>query len=471
MKICACCCQSLPHSSFSKKQWRYGDHQRRCISCITSTQGLKVPITESESREPECTITDKAELPSCLICMCEGPDSTGQPLRRDCSCRGDDSGFVHLSCIVEFAKQKSSQFNYNNNIINFRRPWELCPSCNHSYANELAVDLASEFKLWVKRTYPQDAVKNLEAMVLNLEALQNMATCLKPQQLKKARQIAGNILHLTAHIKESIPSFSQRAILDEAIAYASLGRLHLSEHTKESAKAAEVWFKKCLQANRLIGNRDGISLSETYIAISKDRYEENNQQSVVDGIHTVYNQRLKRFGQESPTTIQAAIDYASNLVLAGRIIEAQRLLSQFIPICTRVHGPLHKQTLKAESTLKICKIRYVMVNHHLRWRTFQALRYEEDCLVVKGPVSPRNITEEETLTVAANGCSIFYVENTPVLLFGLKKVKHLNGKVGEIRSRNEMTGRYEVHFEDKNLKPHMILRDNFRIVFDLPEIG
>ena len=96
---------------------------------------------------------------------------------------------------------------------------------------------------------------------------------------------------------------------------------------------------------------------------------------------------------------------------------------------------------------------------------------EEDCLVVKGPVSPRNITEEETLTVAANGCSIFYVENTPVILFGLKKAMHLNGKVGEIRSRNEMTGRYEVHFEDKNLTPHMILRENFSILFELPEIG
>jgi len=36
-------------------------------------------------------------VPHCLICSEEGTDESGEPLRRDCSCRGSDSGFAHLS--------------------------------------------------------------------------------------------------------------------------------------------------------------------------------------------------------------------------------------------------------------------------------------------------------------------------------------------------------------------------------------
>jgi hypothetical protein len=45
---------------------------------------------------------------SCYICLDEGCDDEGKPLVRDCSCRGS-TGFAHLSCIVEYAKQKSQQ--------------------------------------------------------------------------------------------------------------------------------------------------------------------------------------------------------------------------------------------------------------------------------------------------------------------------------------------------------------------------
>ncbi len=49
------------------------------------------------------------DIPSCYICLDEGPDEAGKPLVRDCSCRGDTAGFAHLSCIIEYAEQKSKQ--------------------------------------------------------------------------------------------------------------------------------------------------------------------------------------------------------------------------------------------------------------------------------------------------------------------------------------------------------------------------
>jgi len=58
--------------------------------------------------------TGGEDVPHCWICHDEGTDELGEPLRRDCSCRGLDSGFVHLSCLVEYAKQKTKQWDGRN---------------------------------------------------------------------------------------------------------------------------------------------------------------------------------------------------------------------------------------------------------------------------------------------------------------------------------------------------------------------
>ena len=55
------------------------------------------------------TTMEFSDVASCYICLDEGPDEAGKPLVRDCSCRGDTAGFAHLSCIIEYAEQKSKQ--------------------------------------------------------------------------------------------------------------------------------------------------------------------------------------------------------------------------------------------------------------------------------------------------------------------------------------------------------------------------
>ena len=49
---------------------------------------------------------DRGGVLSCWIFIEEGPDESGKGLVRGSSCRGD-SGFVHLDCLVEYAKQTS----------------------------------------------------------------------------------------------------------------------------------------------------------------------------------------------------------------------------------------------------------------------------------------------------------------------------------------------------------------------------
>lgn len=68
----------------------------------------------------------KAVIPEgamCFICLGEGDDDEGGPLISDCSCRGDSAGFAHLSCIIQYAEQKSIQAK-ETDLGEFKEPWE-----------------------------------------------------------------------------------------------------------------------------------------------------------------------------------------------------------------------------------------------------------------------------------------------------------------------------------------------------------
>jgi hypothetical protein len=58
------------------------------------------------------------------LCLDGGDDEDGQPLRRDCACRGTDAGFVHLSCLTNYAETKSKQALVMNEFVTeFVKPW------------------------------------------------------------------------------------------------------------------------------------------------------------------------------------------------------------------------------------------------------------------------------------------------------------------------------------------------------------
>ena len=73
----------------------------------------------------------------------------------------------------------------------------------------------------------------------------------------------------------------------------------------------------------------------------------------------------------------------------------------------------------------------------------------------------------EGIIVDANDVSLYL--GTPVVCHGLKNASHLNGKIGDVRERQNKSGRYLVHFEDSSLKPCLVKHVNVRILFDLPE--
>ena len=80
------------------------DHDENAVGAGPAP-GAKAEAKADAENAPRSANGD-GNAPSCWICLEEGPDDTGAPLVRDCSCRGS-AGFAHLSCLVKYAETQS----------------------------------------------------------------------------------------------------------------------------------------------------------------------------------------------------------------------------------------------------------------------------------------------------------------------------------------------------------------------------
>ena len=86
----------------------------------------------------------------------------------------------------------------------FRDLWEVCPSCHQDYQNELAVDIATNFVSFVRRQYPDDTKRQVEALHLKLCAFTSMLGRLQPVQKKEAGITANVLLSLIDRMKTEV---------------------------------------------------------------------------------------------------------------------------------------------------------------------------------------------------------------------------------------------------------------------------
>jgi len=454
----------------------------RCKECIDANRDaqLKAPPKNETAQiqncpPSQCCADDDNNIDaSCWICLDEGLDELGKPLVRDCSCRGE-SGFAHLACIITYAQQKSRcvAASANGEMSDFIEPWRTCPSCKQLYVNEVGIDLATALVTFSESNYnPENNGFHLEALSRKLDAL---AWSDQTEDMEETKKIANKILSMVQQFKMRNYSPLDGVLQIEAQAHGQLGSVHLKEETKQIAKAAMKHFERGRDISKAIGITQDIATAEANLAMAKLTWMGGSNDERGETCQEAYNQSLGQDYEESPITIQLGMNAAHVLYQAHHVIEAERLFSKIATVSNRVHGPDHEITKRTEFNLQYSKARYVIFRTGGKNFLFQALRYEDDgekCIAY-GPLeerlsSPRNVPEGETTTFATK--DVIPIPGTPVICHGLEKVSHLNGKLGDVRSWDEeKTDRYEVHFEDKGLKPCSVKSENVRILFELPD--
>ena len=193
------------------------------------------------------------DAPHCWICLEEGPNNLGQPLRRDCACRGS-GGYVHLSCLARYAQQKACHIIETEEDRDFVQAYDECQICLADYENDVAIDMADEFVSMVENEYPHEQLIYLEALHFKLDTIiLNWEERLPSTH--EAKDVANKILSLISEIKASSGSLSLPQQVDyiTATTYNSLGIISLMEGKSCSLQASVRYFAKCEEVCSALG--------------------------------------------------------------------------------------------------------------------------------------------------------------------------------------------------------------------------
>jgi hypothetical protein len=265
-------------------------------------------------------------------------------------------GLSHLACLAEYAATKSMQMRSMNE---FRNPWRECPGCNLSYQNMLRIDIATEFVSFVRRQYPDDTQRQLEALYVKRAALQSILEKLQSEQKRELGVTANVLLSLIDRMKGEVSPLPIRYSQFEADAYNTHGLIAIDEGTAESARRAVIHFENQLEVYEAIGDAEGIAAAKGGIAIAKSMYEGgNNNEELLNATRELYELRAAKFGEEHEYTILAGkyyavagMRYANNLRKANRETEVIDLLTKLLAMSKQVLGPHHNTTKAVDNAI------------------------------------------------------------------------------------------------------------------------
>eukprot|EP00986_Skeletonema_menzelii_P012632 scaffold7046_cov151-Skeletonema_menzelii.AAC.2 len=409
------------------------------------------------------------ETPCCWLCLGDGPDASGMPLVRNCSCRGS-SGFAHLSCIIRYAE--SDGRNSYQGTGNIGAAFQECPNCKQEFQNDLRYHLERARVLFIEKEFPHDHMMRLRALIHRVRVLDAKSDVDRAE----GDQICFKMISIIDKMKDD-PSmqreWSGEFLKMEAVVLYVVGLFNMGVGSEENLEEALDCFRRAVDLFTLLGDEE-INTMTAKKNIAKIEailhgVEVNND----EGSNLKFSQRqyeywLEKMGEHHPITIRRGELYAHALYCSNQGVAAERLLMKLAAISCQVHGPNHNSTISATSALKDVKERRVFINSRRQW--FHAVRYENKGLscVVRGPVaqSSRGGHEENMLTLSLPITDVLPAPGTPVVCQGLIERAHLNGKIGDTRGFDN--GTFEIHFEDSGLVPACVKNENLRIVFELP---
>jgi len=360
------------------------------IECIDTTPLLSLPTADD--------VNDDA--PVCYICLDNGPDELGQPIRRDCSCRGSDCGFAHISCLIKYAQQKTEIWD-GYSIGDLSEPWVMCPCCLQPYQNELAVDLANEFVSYVVREHSSDLLLYLYALDHKLCAL--VARTINGIKMKsESIRIANKMLFLIRKLKtDRRYRFDLCITIIESSVYNRLGQITLVEDFDGYKKAIK-YFEKCRDLANAVHYSQGVAIANNNILGTKKVYGKDiSSDEYLKRAHAFHQLQVDVSGQDSIDTIKAGLNVAIALKGTNQRRQAEELLSELVEISKRFHGPEHNITKLIESE----RVQKVAIGVGKEWKLFKFVKLKEDgnnC-IVQGPIlEPRSIQSEKMFTVASD---------------------------------------------------------------------
>lgn len=460
---------------------------------------MKKCSTNGDGTEEETRLQVPARA-SCWICLEEGPDETGQPLRRECVCRGD-SGFVHLSCFVNYASRKSAEgwkkrmknlagcmdmkFNYS-----FCIPWETCPNCKQNFQGRLAFDTATAHYASTRNLRDDDyrsivAKSSLCERTVHVDAQEGRKLAISLLQTLKKNKMSWS--------KEPLMSFYiplAEAAAYETIAAGDMDRAYpgvlqqmgkkekIISYDKSALQDALKAYDRALELYKSIGMETGIGSVKTKVIALKQTFageiDDDNKQDALKISRVANKICVETHSRDDYETFRQLVGLAKALFDVHRLFELHELLKESLPRANRTLGPNNDIAIWMEELLQ--KVKQVSALA-LFARNAESSGYPVVVpVVVLGydssngkyitNIHPEFATPDRMMsTEPVPMSSLELSPNTAVICQNLKAATHLNGKKAVVVEYDKKRGRYQVVFEEDDTKPCLVKKENVKIFF------
>eukprot|EP00984_Skeletonema_dohrnii_P032080 scaffold25496_cov80-Skeletonema_dohrnii-CCMP3373.AAC.3 len=307
-----------------------------------ATSSTSSTALSSSSKLQRTDTTDVIKPESCWLCLGEGSDASGNPLIRNCSCRGTFE-YAHISCIVHYAEEKGHQGygSSNFNSSNVCRYFKFCPNCNEEYQhNDVQCDLSKAMVSFVERKLhdgtPRASYLRIVALVDRLFALSALTN---NAGASEGQVICSKLMFLMDGMDSVM----------KARTYYALGCFHGSSCSLKKAKAYLEMARSLFQD---AGDDTDSSVRHDIADIEIKLNGINASSSDVDSLRRRYEETLAKRGRETTLTIDAGVALAKALHGSDRNIEAEKLLANLLATSRRVHGQDHHCTKSAATALQ-----------------------------------------------------------------------------------------------------------------------
>jgi hypothetical protein len=310
----------------------------------------------------------------CWICLEEGPDKKGEPIVRDCACRGDDAGFAHPSCNIKYATKKCEE---STNTHVFNSPWCICPNCNQNYQNDLANIISAAYVSYTKTTYGypgnqfHDKIKIMQVLRNQIEFNRSGADRNEKGARQVGEKLIKELLALVAQAKEehnmggwvrmasTSNEFLQYKYMCsnfEVNAYYCWGQIYAFGNTEEITNTEIGYYKKARDIYNSVGNQTEANLMTNCIDRASALMD-RNMACQSEKTKKIYDMSVQTFGVNSDQAILTGVAYAFCLRREFYSIQAERLVTKLAATSRQVFGEDHKCTKQSSELMNKIKRR------------------------------------------------------------------------------------------------------------------
>ena len=429
-------------------------------------------MSSSESKPPPSA--------TCWICL-DALDENNAELQRGCACRGDDSGWAHVSCLSTYAQKRSDEAyaakigTASSSAIEFifamEDVWLKCPTCKQKFTGNMLFDMSVAFN----DTYEKRALTEPRHLI----ALANFASVIVESgvpERDKSIPIVGILTKALSIARSGETEPSSIATVLEPKILTHLFQTYMRRGDNDLAL-------KYAEEIRDHGTKTGCAGEQDLFAIGEIINMLSGQSTNYEDMFSYALEHLKNSieenGKDHNTTFEKVKEYATILFSCGDHSEACELLEEYIPRSRRVLGPSHPLTRNLEDMLveypksasKTKLYRATLVgyqNPSLKGRNVQFGPTKDGdgdggkYVVYLGDTAGGK--KSKKFKVPAE--NLVFARGTPVILLDLVSAQHLNGKSGKVENFLEEIGRYKIILEEEGGKREiMVKKQNVRVDF------